>query len=104
MSDGRTVRPGAPADPDRTVLRPAEVSTVVDGRYVLEARLGDGGMGVVYRARDKLMESHHDSDPYVALKLINESLRNDAKARTLLQREFSLAQKLSHTNIIRVFY
>jgi non-specific serine/threonine protein kinase len=104
MSDERTATPAAPADPDRTVLRPAEVSTVVDGRYVLEERLGDGGMGVVYRARDKLMESHHDSDPYVALKLINESLRKDAKVRTLLQRECSRAQKLSHPNIIRVFY
>jgi non-specific serine/threonine protein kinase len=103
MSDERTATPAAP-DPDRTVLRPAEVSTVVDGRYVLEERLGDGGMGVVYRARDKLMESHHDSDPYVALKLINESLRKDAKVRTLLQRECSRAQKLSHPNIIRVFY
>ena len=37
-------------------------------------------------------------------KLINESLRDNAEVRTLLQRECSRAQKLSHPNIIRVFY
>lgn len=77
---------------------------VVDGRYVLEQRLGGGGMGVVYRARDKLMEKHRDRDPYVALKLISESLRNDEQARSLLQRECSRAQRLSHSSLVRVFH
>src|SRR5579863_8688054 len=81
-----------------------EPPTIVDGRYVLEQRLGGGGMGVVYRARDTLMEKHRDRDPFVALKLISESLRGNAEARTLLQRECSRAQKLSHPNIVRVFY
>jgi serine/threonine protein kinase len=78
--------------------------TIVDGRYVLEQRLGGGGMGVVYRARDQLMEKHRDRDPFVALKLISEALRDNNEARTLLQRECSRAQKLSHPNIVRVFY
>jgi serine/threonine protein kinase len=88
------------------LIRPVatEAPTVIDNRYVLERRLGGGGMGTVYRARDKLMERHHDRDPYVALKLINDSLRDNAEVRTLLQRECSRAQKLSHPNIIRVFY
>jgi serine/threonine protein kinase len=77
---------------------------IVDGRYVLEERLGGGGMGVVYRARDRLMEKHRDRDPYVALKLITEALRADQQARSLLQRECSRAQRLSHPNIVRVFY
>jgi hypothetical protein len=102
MIDERSATPADPAD--RAGARKPELSIVVDGRYVLEERLGDGGMGVVYRARDQLMESHQDRDPYVAVKLINESLRNDSKVRTLLQRECSRAQKLSHPNIIRVFY
>jgi serine/threonine protein kinase len=77
---------------------------VVDGRYVLEERLGGGGMGVVFRARDKLMEKHRDRDPYVALKLITDALRADQQARSLLQRECSRAQRLSHPNVVRVFY
>jgi serine/threonine protein kinase len=77
---------------------------IVDGRYVLEERLGGGGMGVVYRARDKLMEKHRDGDPYIALKLISESLRNDQQVRSLLQRECSRAQRLSHPSIVRVFH
>jgi serine/threonine protein kinase len=63
----------------------------VDARYVLERRLGGGGMGVVYRALDQLMEKHHDRDPYVALKLISESLRQNEEARMMLQRECSRA-------------
>jgi serine/threonine protein kinase len=79
-------------------------AVTVDGRYVLEHRLGGGGMGVVYKALDQLMLKHHDRDPYVALKLISESLRQNEEARTMLQRECSRAQKLSHPNIVRVFY
>jgi eukaryotic-like serine/threonine-protein kinase len=79
-------------------------AVIVDARYVLEHRLGGGGMGVVYRALDQLMLKHHDRDPYVALKLISESLRQNEEARMLLQRECSRAQKLSHPNIVRVFH
>jgi serine/threonine protein kinase len=82
----------------------ADSAVIVDARYVLEHRLGGGGMGVVYRALDQLMVKHHDRDPYVALKLISESLRQNEEARTLLQRECSRAQKLSHPNIVRVFH
>jgi serine/threonine protein kinase len=80
------------------------IGRIVDGRYVLEERLGGGGMGIVYRARDMLMEKHRDRDPFVALKLISESLRGDQQARSLLQRECSRAQRLSHPSIVRVFY
>jgi len=78
--------------------------TIIDDRYVLQDRLGGGGMGVVYVARDQLLERHRDRNPYVALKLIRETFRDNAHMRTLLQRECSRAQQLSHENIIRVFY
>jgi serine/threonine protein kinase len=102
MIDPHSATQSNPADLVRPVA--TEAPTVIDDRYVLERRLGGGGMGTVYRARDKLMERHHDRDPYVALKLINDALRDNAEVRTLLQRECSRAQKLSHPNIIRVFY
>src|ERR1700761_6303953 len=101
-----TDEPGATPSDDTVIPRASKpaLSKVVDGRYVLEQRLGDGGMGTVYRARDQLMESHQDRDPYIAVKVINDSMRSDTRLRTLLQRECSRAQKLSHPNIIRVFY
>jgi tRNA A-37 threonylcarbamoyl transferase component Bud32 len=101
-----TDEPIATPSDDTVIPRASKpvLSNVVDGRYVLEQRLGDGGMGVVYRARDQLMESHQDRDPYIAVKVINDSMRSDTRLRTLLQRECSRAQKLSHPNIIRVFY
>jgi serine/threonine protein kinase len=78
--------------------------TIIDDRYILQDRLGGGGMGIVYVARDLLLEKHRDGNPYVALKLITESFRSNVEMRTLLQRECSRAQQLSHPNIIRVFY
>jgi serine/threonine protein kinase len=92
----RTPQPNADA--------PAEGLGTVDDRYVLENAIGGGGMGVVYRARDLLMEKHHDRNSHIALKLISQSLRTDVHARTLLQRECSRAQRLSHQNIVHVFY
>jgi serine/threonine protein kinase len=96
----------SPTQVNLSALKPpaSDPPSIVDDRYVLEQRLGGGGMGVVYRARDRLMERHHDRDPYVALKLISDAMRGNDDARTLLQRECSRAQKLSHPNIIRVFY
>ena len=82
----------------------ADLPTLFDERYVLEQRLGGGGMGVVFRARDLIAEKRHDRHPYVAIKLISESLRNSDQARTLLQRECSRAQRLSHPNIVRVYH
>jgi serine/threonine protein kinase len=102
-----TRNPSASAASELSVSNPRDANgapLVVDSRYVLEQRLGGGGMGVVFRARDKLMEKHRDRDPYVALKLISESLRSDQQVRSLLQRECSRAQRLSHPSLVRVFY
>jgi formylglycine-generating enzyme required for sulfatase activity len=77
---------------------------VIGGRYVLEARLGGGGMGEVYRARDLLMAEQEDPDPYVALKVLGDAFREHPDAPIALQREWRRAQGLAHPNIVRVFY
>jgi hypothetical protein len=81
----------------------SEEPKLIDDRYELESRLGVGGMGAVYRARDRLMQEANDPDPYIALKLILDSVQ-DPQASIALQREARRAQTLNHPNIVRVFY
>jgi serine/threonine protein kinase len=83
---------------------PAEPPQKIDGRYVLEAMIGGGGMGKVYRALDTLLVEQDDPDPYVALKLLSDTLPNRPLAAKALQRECKRAQKLMHENIVRVAY
>ena len=65
------------------------------GRYMVIARLGAGGMGVVYRAYDP------DLDRRVAIKVLRG--HSTADARTRLVREAQAMAKLSHPNVVQVF-
>ncbi|GLC26771.1 protein kinase domain-containing protein [Roseisolibacter agri] len=66
------------------------------GRYAVQAELGRGGAGIVYRALDLLV------DERVALKLLRpELLATDAQARERLIRELRLARRVSHRNVVR---
>ena len=67
------------------------------GRYVLLDRLGQGGMGVVYRAYDP------ELDRSVALKLLHGKTHSHWDARReRLQREAQALAKLQHPNVIAV--
>jgi eukaryotic-like serine/threonine-protein kinase len=69
---------------------------VVAGRYRLEARLGEGGMGVVYRARHVLI------DRVVALKLIRPDLRGETHLRAWMLREARAANRVDHAHIVEI--
>ncbi len=69
---------------------------VISGRYRLEARLGEGGMGVVYRARHVLI------DRVVALKLIRPDLRGETHLRAWMVREARAANRVDHAHIIDI--
>src|SRR5438445_2128547 len=69
---------------------------VVAGRYRLEARLGEGGMGVVYRARHVLIER------VVALKLIRPDLRGETHLRAWMLREARAANRVDHAHIVDI--
>ena len=71
--------------------------TLSDDRYVLERRLGNGGMASVYLARDPKL------DRPVAVKLLAENVAEDRTARRRFEREARLAAKLDHPNVVRVF-
>src|SRR5438105_2759859 len=67
----------------------------LDG-FVIEAVAGRGGMGVVYRARQKR------PDRIVALKVIAAELADDPAFRARFQREANIAAQIEHPNVIPV--
>ncbi|MBI4701780.1 MAG: protein kinase [Deltaproteobacteria bacterium] len=72
------------------------IGKVVAGRYRLESRLGEGGMGLVYRARHVLI------DRVVALKLIRPDLRAETHLRAWMLREAKAANRVNHAHIIDI--
>jgi serine/threonine protein kinase/tetratricopeptide (TPR) repeat protein len=94
----------ADAAPDSLLDRPvtqlwqSELArgTTLAGRFVLEDRLGSGGMGEVWRARDTLREEQ------VALKTIHRALAHDAQLLARFKREIQLASRVAHPNVCRV--
>ena len=64
--------------------------------YEIERKIGEGGMGEIYLARDTRL------DRPVALKFLPDHLSRDPKARERLLREAKAASKLSHPNILTI--
>ena len=89
--------------PETARSRTPGVGAVLKGRFVLEQEIGRGGMGTVYRARDLRKEEARDSDPFVAVKVLNEDFQGDPDAFIILQRETKKAQHLAHPNIATVY-
>ncbi len=73
-----------------------EVGRVLAGRWELLSLLGVGGMGAVYRARDR------ELDEVVALKMLRAGT-SEPGAIDRLRREVKLSRRVSHRNVARVF-
>lgn len=67
------------------------------GRYEIIERVGRGGMGVLYRGRDTVLERE------VAIKVMSADFSSDDQARPRFYREARAAAKLQHRNIVTVF-
>ena len=72
------------------------IGRVLGGRYRLAERLGQGGMGTVYRALHTLM------DKPVALKVLRSEMATDNEAVARFHREARSASRLDHDHCIRV--
>ncbi|WP_370981203.1 protein kinase [Agaribacterium sp. ZY112] len=87
-------------DPEANSDVSAAGNKVIKGRFELVSLLGVGGMGAVYKALDRRKVEASDSDPYVAVKLLNDDFRQHPDAFISLQRESRKSQTLAHPNIV----
>jgi hypothetical protein len=72
------------------------IGGLIAGRYRVEAELGRGGMGVVYRAVQLPMERA------IALKVLRKELTGDARARLRFEREARAASALAHPSAVAI--
>lgn len=73
------------------------------GRFELVSKLGEGGMGAVWKGKDLLKEEAKDRNPYVAIKLLQKNFKEHPDAFVALQRETAKQQRLAHPNVATVF-
>src|SRR5207253_1963140 len=71
-------------------------STLGD-RYEILTLLGEGGMGAVYKARDR------ELDRVVAIKIIRPQLASNPDILARFKQELILARQVTHRNVIRIF-
>ena len=70
---------------------------ILAGRYELLEKIGDGGMAVVYKARDRLLNR------FVAIKILKPDFTKDVKFIENFRRESQSAASLSHSNIVNIY-
>lgn len=69
---------------------------LLNNRYQLQQALGSGGMAVIFRARDLMLERT------VAIKILREDFSRDISFRERFRQEAKAAANLSHANIVTV--
>jgi serine/threonine protein kinase/class 3 adenylate cyclase len=95
----------APPLPQSTVLTPAPltpaqaaagVSGTLASRYEVLGELGKGGMGIVYRVRDR------ETGDLLALKVLRPELAADAQVMSRFKTEVRVARRVTHKNVCRI--
>jgi eukaryotic-like serine/threonine-protein kinase len=89
QDDGTTLRAEAPAA--------TLVGQVVADRYHVLEKLGEGGMGQVYKAE------HVKMDRVCAIKVMSPSMAHDTDSIARFKREASNASKISHPNVCAIY-
>ena len=74
-----------------------QTGDVLGGRYEILQMLGEGGMGAVYKARDR------ELDRFVALKLIRPELAANPAIVARFKQELLLSHQVTHRNVVRIY-
>jgi len=74
-----------------------QTGDVLGGRYEILQMLGEGGMGAVYKARDR------ELDRFVALKLIRPELAANPAIVARFKQELLLSHQVTHKNVVRIY-
>ncbi|MEX2392845.1 MAG: protein kinase [Actinomycetota bacterium] len=69
----------------------------IGDRYELESKIGSGGMGTVWRAKDRILNR------FVAVKLLHDGLAHDSSFAERFRREARAAASLTHANVATVY-
>jgi serine/threonine-protein kinase len=75
----------------------AHVERVLTAHYELDTEIGRGGMGIVYRARDRRLKRH------IAIKVLPPELAFRSEIRSRFLREAETAASLNHPNIVDIY-
>ena len=95
----RLVDEGAPPEADRPPSIPPPdplIGRTLDGRYRIEAVLGEGGMGLVYRARHAMLNKP------LAIKVLKPEVSKDAEVMQRFQQEAQSASAIGSQHIIDI--
>jgi len=80
-----------------------EPNMLIRDNYRLIERIGEGGMGVVWKAIDLVQEAGDSRNPYVAIKFLSRQFKQHPDGFKALVREFARYQRLNHPNIVRAY-
>ena len=97
-SSSGSTGPGAPTvAPGGFVVPILKDGKVLGGRYEILKKLGEGGMGAVYKAKDI------EVDRLVALKVIRPDLAASPEILQRFKQELILARQITHKNVVRIY-
>jgi HAMP domain-containing protein len=94
---GTSTQVGVLTPKERATLTGISPGALLGSRFEILSVLGAGGMGIVYKARDR------ELDDLVALKMLQRDLWGDASQLERLKSELKLARKITHPNVLRTY-